>query len=62
MRKFKPLFKTFWRRFWFLTSHLVTAVVSELQLGPHVVLKSLCRHTYYIGACSVSVFFFWTQI
>jgi len=38
MRKFKPLFKTFWRRFWFLTSHLVTAVVSELQLGPHVVL------------------------
>jgi len=34
---------------------IFTAVVSELQRGPHVVLKSLCRHTYYIGA--VCLFF-----
>ena len=38
---------------------IFTTVVSELQRGPHVVLKSLCRHTYYIGhRCSVFVFVF----
>ena len=42
---------------------IFTTVVSELQRGPHVVLKSLCHHTYYIGhRCSVFVFFFLTQI
>jgi len=39
---------------------IFTTVVSELQLGPHVVLMSLCRHTYYIGA--VCLFVFLTQI
>jgi len=38
---------------------IFAAVVSELQLVPHVVLKSLCRHTYYIGAVCL---FFLTQI
>jgi len=37
---------------------IFTTVVSELQRGPHVVLKSLCRHAYSIGhRCSVFVVF-----
>jgi len=38
---------------------IFTTMVSELQRGPHVVLKSLCPHAYYIGhRCSVFVLFF----
>jgi len=38
---------------------IFTNVVSELQRGPHVELKSFRRHTYYIGhRCSVFVCFF----
>jgi len=40
---------------------IFTTVVSKLQRGPHVVLKSLCRHACYIGH-RCSVFAFLTQI
>jgi len=35
---------------------IFTAVVSELQRGPHVVFQSLFRHTYY-RCCVFFVFF-----